>query len=96
MEPLKSFAKNPPKKDPLLRQKIRELPCFVCGRPGPSDVAHITTRRLLGDEPNNLLPMCRADHALSHSIGIKTFVERFRLPITFENGYPVLTFDWKI
>lgn len=66
-------------------------PCEIC-RKRPTDRAHITSRGAGGsDEPKNIMWLCREHHRLQHQIGIKTFVQRFNLPITFEFGYPQRT-----
>lgn len=84
------------KRDPELIKKIRNLNCFICSHPPPSDAAHITTRRLCGDEPNNLLPLCRAHHQEQHRIGIITFKKKYHLPIDDSLIRPKLTFEWKL
>jgi hypothetical protein len=68
---------------------------MTCGHPAPSDPCHVTTRRLLGDAKNNVFPACRACHHLQHLIGIRSFAERFKLPIT-NDIRPVLQFEWDL
>ena len=64
--------------DEKLLQKIRELPCIVCSRPGPSDPAHIQSRGSGGDDVEwNLIPLCRRDHSSQHSLGWDRFCEKF-------------------
>lgn len=46
--------------------QIREMPCWWCERPGPSDPAHADARGMggAGGDKTVLLPMCRDCHAL--------------------------------
>lgn len=83
-------------KDPELLQKIREMPCFVCGSEPPNDPAHITTKKLVGDDPRYLIPLCRECHSEQHLVGIITFAETYKLPINTEAIYPHLTFEWDL
>ena len=78
-----------------LLKKVREMPCRVCGRqpsPGnPNDPDHIRTRGSGGgDTENNLWALCRFHHIEKGRIGIKTFAEKYKLPVCFDNGYPEL------
>jgi 5-methylcytosine-specific restriction endonuclease McrA len=51
-------------------------PCIVCGQ-SPSDIDHIKTRGSGGgDNPNNLLTVCRVHHSERHSLGLRRFVEK--------------------
>lgn len=54
--------KNPPTKAERERMaKIKEMPCAVCGKHGPSDVHHITEcGRRLGHMFT--IPLCYEDH----------------------------------
>lgn len=92
----RSFQKMLPRKDLELLKKIRQQCCFVCGRDGPSDCAHITVKRIKGDERDNVLPLCRPCHSEQHQVGIKSFVQKYRLPIDFSGGYPRLEFEWSL
>lgn len=57
---------------------IRSLPCCVCGDPPPSDPHHIKTKKSGGgDELENLLSLCRKDHQLFHTMGVKRFFSWF-------------------
>ncbi len=50
--------------DEDLRAFVRQLPCIICGqRKESSEVSHVRTRGAGGDDTNNVLPMCRIDHA---------------------------------
>lgn len=81
------FPKNKPLKSKKNLEEVRNRKCEVCGKPPPNDACHITTKRLIGDEMSNLMTLCRGEHMLQHLIGIRSFVERFNLPISFESGF---------
>lgn len=50
------------------RARVRGKPCLVCG--APSDACHIKSRGAGGgDEPWNLIPLCRSHHILQHRVG---------------------------
>lgn len=39
----------------------RRLPCAACGRPGPSDPAHVISRGAGGGDRGNVIPLCKSD-----------------------------------
>ena len=45
-------------------QRVKELPCSVCGHPGPSDAHHILEGRTPGRKSPNFLciPLCKDCH----------------------------------
>ena len=48
-----------------------EMHCIVCFKQGV-DLHHLTTRGSGGtDDEWNLMPLCRFDHAKTHSLGLK-------------------------
>jgi hypothetical protein len=53
-------------KDPEFLNEIRKLNCLACGRYGPSEAHHVETRRHIGDEAHNLIPLC-AEHHRGHN-----------------------------
>ena len=69
---------------------IRAQSCMIDGcLTWPCDVAHVRSRGSGGgDEPENVMPLCHRHHMEQHTIGIKSFAEKYDLPITFEYGYP--------
>jgi len=73
----------------MVRGKLPKcLPCWICGF-YEAEWDHITSVGAGGsDEPQNLQPLCRNHHIERHRIGIKSFVNKYDLPITFEFGYP--------
>lgn len=89
------FYKSERVENKELREKIKRMPCLVCGR-GPVDCAHITTKKLGGDAANNVIPLCRDCHISQHQMGIKSFVKFHGLPIDCSGIYPRLNFEWKI
>lgn len=57
---------------------IKSLPCFVCGA-RPSDADHVKSQGAGGgDDLSNLQALCRGHHTERHTIGIKTFLARYR------------------
>lgn len=70
------------------RDILRNQPCEVCGR-YPSEPDHIRTRGAGGGhERKNLQALCRKHHTERHTMGLKSFVAKYHLPISWENGYP--------
>lgn len=73
------ISRQPRIEDAAHLASIRKMPCLVCGRPGPSDPAHIRSasrqygKRLtgLGEKPSDqwVLPMCRRCHEDQHRWG---------------------------
>ena len=47
----------------------RTLPCAACGDPPPSDPAHVRSRGAGGQDLDNVVPLCRADHIRQHAHG---------------------------
>ena len=49
--------------------RVKELPCSVCGAPGPSDAHHILEGRTPGRKsPDELcIPLCKDCHQGSHN-----------------------------
>lgn len=71
---------------------VRKQRCFICHRAGPSDPHHIKTRGAGGqNELRNIIPLCRICHTKIHQIGIKSAVEKYNLPISWESGWPQRT-----
>lgn len=68
---------------------MMDLPCEVCQKPSPSDACHIRSRGAGGgDELFNLMSLCRREHQEQHSIGIKSFVKKYSLSVSWESGWP--------
>lgn len=44
----------------------RRLPCAACGRPGPSDPAHVISRGAGGGDRGNVIPLCKNDLKTLH------------------------------
>jgi len=63
------------------RDRCRTLPCCACGKPGPSDPAHIRTRASLAGAPpkivdrENVAPLCRVCHTIQGTMPIRQFNE---------------------
>jgi len=62
-KPQKTPAEKRPGKHPEYLEKVRQLPCCVCGFPGPNDAHHLkcTGERggALKSKDNWVLPLCR-------------------------------------
>lgn len=66
------------KKNLALRRAIKKMPCAACGTREGIDPAHIRTWGATGiDSVFNIIPLCRVDHTIQHSIGWKEFCARF-------------------
>lgn len=66
-----------PTPDQILRAKYRIKRCLVCGDRG-CDPAHIKTWGSTGiDAEFNLMPLCRLHHTEQHTVGIKTFINKY-------------------
>lgn len=61
---------------------IAQLNCLVCGRI-PSEAAHVKSRGA-GGTSEHLVPICTAHHYEQHTIGIKTFQDKYHLDLTLE------------
>lgn len=59
---------------------IRQLPCSVCGKRGPSDPHHVRSRGA-GGKADVLVPLCRRDHDLLHQIGRVSFEKRYNVDL---------------
>lgn len=60
---------------------IKSLPCFICGAT-PTDADHWVSRGAGGsDALANLNALCRRDHILRHTLGVKTFWSRYNVVI---------------
>ena len=62
---------------------------MVCGMT-PSDPDHLRTRGAGGEF---VWPLCRAHHVERHQIGIRTFVKKYDLPVSFDGIYPTFVGD---
>ena len=63
--------------DQKLMKDMRELPCYVCGAPGPNDVHHIKSKGAGGDDTEqNLVTLCHKHHQELHQVGQLTFADR--------------------
>jgi HNH endonuclease len=61
-----------------LLKDIRARRCLACGRPGPSDCDHITTRGAGGkDTPSNCWPLCRTCHQERHRKGLGHMASKY-------------------
>jgi hypothetical protein len=69
------------------RVEHKKVNCYICGRLGENH--HIHTRKAGGgDEPSNLIALCRQHHQEIHRCGVKTTTKKYRLPIDTSNIYP--------
>lgn len=66
----------------------RRLPCAACGRPGPSDPAHVVSTGAGGKDRGNVIPLCKSDpgaryegcHQAQHQRGWGTLYEALLVP----------------
>lgn len=72
------FPKSNRIKDRKLLAEVRKRPCAACGKPPPSDAHHWKSKGSGGgDTEENLVALCRRDHALYHQVGPSKFFERY-------------------
>lgn len=69
-------------RDPDYVAWVREQPCIACHQVGnrqlgPSQCAHMRTRRNHGDRW--ILPLCLWHHTEQHQIGIQSFLKKYNL-----------------
>lgn len=61
---------------------IKDMPCMICMKHGPSDVDHWRTRGAGGkNDLQNLSPLCRLHHREKHDQGIITFWNKYKMAI---------------
>lgn len=75
--------RDPRQRDPAFLAFLRQHPCCVCGKPGPSDPCHIRMANLVlgkrytgkGEKPHDRysVPMCRPHHDEQHSMSESKF-----------------------
>lgn len=64
--------------------------CIICGEKNV-DIHHIKTRKEGGpDERWNLVPLCRSHHSEAHSMGVKSFADKYIMFRAF-----LLFFNWQ-
>lgn len=61
-ELLKDFDK--PKPDPAYLNFVKQMPCCICGRPGPSDAHHPICERWSQEKApdRDAIPLCKKHH----------------------------------
>jgi len=78
-----------------LLEEIGQHNCLACGRRGPSDAHHVTTKGAGGgDTIDNIIPLCRRDHTRIHTEGMAKFAWRypqFKEWLTKHNRFDVLS-----
>lgn len=60
-------------------EAARARDCSACGRPGPSDPAHVRSRGAGGSDRGNVIPLCRRCHIQQHAKGWAWMRERYGL-----------------
>lgn len=66
------------------------LRCWICLKPGENH--HIRTRGAGGgNEPTNVIPLCREHHTEIHKKGVRTMTQIYKLPIDTSGIYPKRT-----
>lgn len=85
-KPIKAKGKRrfPKGEDRKFLAWIRTLPCHlssgrdsVCHR-YPTEAAHVRSKGAGGHDKGNVIPLCALHHREQHTIGIRSFVERYR------------------
>jgi hypothetical protein len=63
-----------------LLDAVSQMPCSVCFKRGPNDPAHIKSRGSGGhDRPYNVVALCREHHSEQHTMGMMSFVKKYRI-----------------
>jgi hypothetical protein len=83
----RSVVRHKPKPDLHRRVQhlafLRQLPCVACGKPAPSEAAHVRTGTNGGVavKPGDryAVPLCTACHANQHRVGELTFWSALRI-----------------
>jgi hypothetical protein len=85
--------RQPRDEDPAWLAIVRKMPCRVCGRPGPSDPAHLRSAAPqygkpptgMGEKPDDrwVLPLCRNCHDEQHRGNELSFWVRHGIPDPF-------------
>jgi hypothetical protein len=81
----KAREQNQGKRYGELADRVRAMPCCICGKPGPSHPHHVLTKGSgrkdrLPDGSSNLAPLCFNHHTGDegvHTLGPETFARRF-------------------
>lgn len=81
--------RDPRQRDESFLAFVRKQPCCVCGKPAPSDAAHIRAANPMlgkrycgkGEKPHDRFctPLCREHHAQQHSMAEMAFWEMVML-----------------
>jgi 5-methylcytosine-specific restriction endonuclease McrA len=62
-------------KDKKYLEKVRQLPCLICGK--SSEAHHLHSRGAGGgDYKWNVVPLCRREHNAIHKMGINAFADK--------------------
>lgn len=86
------FPKPQRKVNEDLLERVRQMPCSVCGAEGPSDPSHIRSRGSGGgDQHWNVFPKCRPHHTEWGTIGWMRFLGKYPLfaDLLLENGWDI-------
>lgn len=74
----KSLEKNKRVVDEQYIQSVEWQRCVACGKQGPNDAHHVTTRGAGGgDTWDNLMPLCRVCHSEWHQIGPSKMIKKY-------------------
>lgn len=80
-------APKPPPREwvPLFREFVSGYPCIVCVKEGGlwrySDPHHVKHRGAGGDDPENVVPLCRVHHRECESTGQLTFESKYHVDL---------------
>ena len=78
---VKGGSRFPKRRNPEYRAFIRTFPCVVEGCEGQVECCHVRTRGAGGEDEGGTFPCCRKHHSLQHSMGVRSFQERFGLDL---------------
>ena len=82
---VKSFFKRRTFKSKENLLLIKSMMCMACHAMPPSDPAHLKSRKAGGgDQMWNLIPLCRKCHSEQHTIGLRRFVDKYKIPVKFD------------
>ena len=73
------------RRNPAYVAFVRTMPCLVCWRM-PTEAAHVKSRGAGGNDVGNVVPLCHEHHVEQHTIGIRSFEQRYNLELALVAG----------
>lgn len=63
---------------PEIIHLLKSQGCLICKQKDDTHIHHVTTRGAGGsNDPDNLVCLCPAHHVEIHTIGVKTFADKY-------------------